>query len=461
MIIKKFYGKTIQEALKEAKEQLGDSVILIESVAAKNGTPAQVTIMLDEKLASNEKRESGDENEFRNVFYSRQAVKTNSDQNSKSDQNNTDVNVIEKGNKNKLESKEQKNDRKSIPDLTLKRKSRDESKLDDLPEPKGPDIPSSNMSRHKVPLIEIRTSENNGLNATARDSGVSREVAAIHRRLAQIESMMSDSLISANLDYASHTAFQQLLKTGIRGTTISGWFREIMNTGIDPFEDKDSFLFELGKLIRNVLTVDQHQPAQPNMVFVGASGAGKTTLVMKLATSTSFFIGKEIAIVSVEPRNTIQKYSILEPFCNEEGIPFYKVKDGIDVSKLMQKLVNYDHVLFDTPSISLEKKTAFREYWKIRQILASVMPLEVHFVVNAAMENYYFREAYAENHPLQPDYVAITHLDETQRWGHLIPFLKTMACSVRYISRGQQIPDDVNAFSPTWFAEQILSISNE
>jgi flagellar biosynthesis GTPase FlhF len=272
--------------------------------------------------------------------------------------------------------------------------------------------------------------------------------------------MLAESLISANLDYASHPTFQQLLKAGVRGTTISGWFKEIMNVGVDPFENKETFLFEMGKIIRNAITIDEPRVAQPNMVFVGASGAGKTTMIMKLVEHPDFFAQKRVAIVSVIPRNSHQKYSILEPFSRDHNLDYYQVKDGIDVSKLMKKLVEYDHVLFDTPSISLEKETAFREYWKIRQILASVMPLEVHFVVNASMEQFYFRETYAANHPLQPDYVAITHLDETQRWGHLIPFLKTLGCGVRYLSMGTQVPDDVHAFSPTWFAEQILSRAN-
>ena len=314
------------------------------------------------------------------------------------------------------------------------------------------------MSRRGTPLIEVLQTEvspeNNGY---VKEISVSREISAIQRRLEQLESMLSETLISASLDYASHTAFQQLLQTGIRATTISGWFKRIMDTGLDPFEDREPFMYELAKMIRKSISMDYMQAAQPNLVFVGPSGSGKSTLIMKLATNTAFFGGKKVALVSVIPRNSTMKYSILELFAKDAGLPYFTVNDGIDVSKLMSKLVEYDHVLFDTPSISLEKKTAFREYWKIRQILASVMPVEVHFVVNATMENYYFREAYATNHPLQPDYVAITHLDETNRWGHLIPFLKTLGVGVRYVSQGAEIPDSIQAFSPTWFAEQVLS----
>ena len=327
---------------------------------------------------------------------------------------------------------------------------------ENLPEPKGIDedyFPRKNKDDSLL-NAEIPKSSPNGYFQT---SAVNREINALHRRFDQIESMLGEALISANLDYAAHPAFQQLLNSGIRATTISGWFKEILNKGIDPNEQHDTFMFELAKIVRDALTITLPKATEPNLVFVGPSGAGKTSLIMKLATNPDFFEDRNIALVSVQPRQMGPQYTVLEPFANDHDLSFFKVRDGIDVTKLMPKLVDYDHVLFDTPSISLEKKTAFRDYWKIRQILASVMPLEVHFVIDATLENYYFREAYATNHPLQPDYVAITHLDETHRWGQLIPFLKTLGCSVRYMALGSGIPDDVNAFSPTWFAEQILS----
>lgn len=496
MILKKFYGVNINEALRDAKEQLGDDVILLESVKPEEDRPASVTVMLDEKLNATSQQQqdkSGEEN-FQNTLYKRSDVRKQQAGGGTSDSDDSDVQVKEKepeeaqkqkkesareqtSPSNKQKSSEtsdkesttdrQKDEKSNIqkPEAKLKPKKKQESSgekstkkdKDDLPEPKGLDVPPEGMSRHDESLMDKRNSSGSNNGYSYRDASVSREINALHRRFDQVESMLSEALISANLDYASHPAFQQLVNTGIRATTVAGWFKEILNKGIDPYEEHDSFMYELARVVRDALTITLPQAAQPNMVFVGASGAGKTSVIMKLATNDEFFGDKKVALVSVEPRNSEKKYTVLEPFAEDEGIDYFTVRDGIDVTKLMPKLVNYDQVLFDTPSISLEKKTAFREYWKIRQILASVLPLEVHFVINATMENYYFREAYATNHPLQPDYVAITHLDETDRWGHLIPFLKTLGCSVRYMSQGANVPDDLNAFSPTWFAEKILA----
>jgi flagellar biosynthesis GTPase FlhF len=59
-------------------------------------------------------------------------------------------------------------------------------------------------------------------------------------------------------------------------------------------------------------------------------------------------------------------------------------------------------------------------------------------------------------HPLHPDYVAITHLDEAKKWGPLIPFFADMGCGARYISSGRTIPDSLSKFEPASFAQQVL-----
>ena len=81
------------------------------------------------------------------------------------------------------------------------------------------------------------------LSQNLTESPVSKEVKALHRRFDHMEKLLSDSLISANIEYVSHPAFQQLLNTGMQATTISAWFEQVLKKGIDPFEQSQSFMF--------------------------------------------------------------------------------------------------------------------------------------------------------------------------------------------------------------------------
>jgi flagellar biosynthesis protein FlhF len=321
------------------------------------------------------------------------------------------------------------------------------------------------MSRRSTPVYNQKKSSDTPSNFRKRfsdnlqESPVSKEVKALHRRFDHMEKLLSDALVSSNIEYVSHPAFQQLLNTGMQATTVTHWFKEILNKGIDPYEQSQSFMFELAKIIRSALSFALPEPPEKNLLFVGPSGSGKTTLIMKLAKNPDFMLDKKIALISIEPKNKFIHYSTLKLFAEEENLPFYKVQDGVEMGSLLNELEEFDHLLFDTPSLSLHQETAFRDFWKIRQILSSIAPLEVHYTVNATLERYYFKENYATNHSLQPDYVAITHLDESEKWGHLIPFINGIGARVRYVSQGPNVPDNIHTFEPEWFAEKILSES--
>lgn len=238
MILKKYFGNTIQEALKSAKEALGSQLILIESVAPQGDKSASVTVMLDDKLSSTqtEQEKSKQDEEFRNVFYKRTDVSTKKAAQPKEvvkdlfvdDEQEAELETVVPV-QHKAYQSASKLPKETVPVATpafetpnLKRKKTSQTKAEptpehELPEPKGMDAPEAPMSRRAAPLIEIRQSESApSSNGYVKEVSVSREISALHRRLEQLESMLSESLISASLDYASHGAFQQLVQTGIR-----------------------------------------------------------------------------------------------------------------------------------------------------------------------------------------------------------------------------------------------------
>lgn len=285
-----------------------------------------------------------------------------------------------------------------------------------------------------------------------------REITALHKRFDKLEALLDSSLISANLDYASHPAFQQLVQTGISTSVVAGWFSDIIKEGIDPYEQTAMFMSKLSGVIRDAIRCETDRPTQKFLLFAGPAGAGKTHMIMKLTQHPDFMKKKRIAVVSVEKQagGNAPYYTILKPFCEDHNLPFYSVKTGVDVTEMQYEWEQYDHVLIDSPAMSTQQDNSFRQYWKIRQVLASLKPLEVHYVVNASLNKFYFRESSAVNHPLQPDYIAITHLDEVSQWGPVLPFMKEMGCPARYVSNGETLPDSLQKFNATWFAQRVL-----
>ena len=502
MILKKFLGKTIEAAKKSAQQMYGDDFVVLDSSDTDSSGNAGITIAADTEKSDIHPRENrGEKGQKENrkpengVSFERtldrdsekksgstlDALRRYAEKNDPADGKNIGNTVNGQRRENDAEKKysektafrpsanrqnsstgnqslySRANVRPSVPERK-EQVSKQEKKV-------APENGTENAGRDEKGLLSKFDNAGPRINRSSTSSTVpssqprreQREITALHKRFDKLEALLDSSLISSNLEYASHPAFQQLVNTGISTSVVAGWFSEIIKEGIDPYDQTSMFMSKLSGIIREAIRCETDRKTQKYLLFAGPAGAGKTHLIMKLTQHPDFMKQKNIAIVSMgQPAVSTPYYTILEPFCNDHNIPFYKVNTGVDVAEMQEEWEMYDHVLIDTPSISTQQEHSFRRYWKIRQVFASIKPVEVHYVVNASLNKFYFKESSAVNHPLQPDYIAVTHLDEVSQWGPIIPFMKEMGCPARFVSNGESLPDSLHRFDPAWFAQNVL-----
>lgn len=490
MILKKFIGKTIEAAKKSAQQMYGDDLLITGSVPARDGKQAGITIAVSEKHEKNGKSNLSSSNSkagktpingvhFESSEHTKQ-IGTRYEPSPVSPNLRALRRYAEQLDRGNSYQEIEKN---IHTDLSAAKISKNEAGISDNSKQKN-GISANQMysranirhSEKEIKQPENSVSSKNGRSLLAQfdqsrpkfiesaPSAVSterrekREVTALHKRFDKIEALLDSALISSNINYVSHTAFQQLIHAGISTTVVSGWFSDVVKQGIDPFEQTETFMSKLSAIIREALTFPVSKDVKKYQLFSGPSGSGKTQLIMKLMMHPDFMQNKKTAVAVFLPREKQNQhyYTILEPFCRDHDIPYFGISGGDEVTTLQKQWDEFEHILIDTPSISIQQEGSFREYWKIRQVFASLTPLEVHYVVNASLNRFYFRDSSAIHHPLHPDYIAITHLDEVSQWGPMIPFLKEMACGVRYISSGNSVPDSLSEFNPAWFAQRVL-----
>lgn len=503
MILKKFLGKTIEAAKKTAQQMYGDDFVVLDS--SDSDGKSQITVAVDKKeTESDQRRLHRDTLQDNGVLFERtgespkpSAKKTNGVSSNleklrqyaennelsggKNIGNNTSDSTGEKTsfkktafsptgqngsadqNKSTIYSRASARPSTSFTPTPPAAKSSDRSGDMNTPDTdtaaKTPETTRSEkpdlLSRFDKAGPKIHRTSNVPSSAPRKER---REITALHKRFDKLEALLDSSLISSNLDYASHPAFQQLVQTGISTSIVAGWFSEIIKEGIDPYDQTEMFMSKLSGIIRDAIRCETDRKTQKYLLFTGPAGAGKTNMIMKLTQHPDFMKHKKIAVVSLAPQmaSGVPYYTILQPFCEDHNLPFYSIKTGVDVTEVQEEWEAYDHVLIDSPSISTQQENSFRQYWKIRQVLASLKPLEVHYVVNASLNKFYFKESSAINHPLHPDYIAVTHLDEVSQWGPIIPFMKEIGCPARFVSNGDTLPDSIHKFDPTWFAQNVL-----
>ncbi|MGB0345866.1 MAG: hypothetical protein ACPGGA_00200 [Balneolaceae bacterium] len=488
MILKNIFGKTVEAAKKTAHQMYGDDILILEaSEATSDGQNAKITIFSDsqreEKTSSRNHTKS-----FRDTLKEEdngvQFERSSSAISSSNKRENSNLMSLRKYATEQILTEKKKESQKELvgageqflpqeepiqektsqqfyrranlrpaPQKNIQQEEvlQDESPATIIPKTAGKFITHFRESKPKENFNEARMAVQSPIENQ-------KAIKALHKRFDKLEALLDSSLISANLDYACHPVFQQLVQTGINTSKVSGWFSDIIKNGIDPFEHNELFMAKLAGILRDSLGKAPTKDASQFMLFAGPSGSGKTSLIMKLCLHPDFMLNKNVAVVTVHPQQNPGNmyYSILESFCRNENISHYTVKKGLDVGENIEEWKEFDHVLIDTPSLSIEQEDSFREYWKIRQLLTPLTPLEVHFVVDAARSKFYFANTTAKNHPMQPDYISITHLDEVSQWGPIIPFMKEMDCAARYISNGSDLPTSLSEFNPQWFAQKVL-----
>lgn len=453
MTLKKYYGNTIEEARNKAKKQLGNKFIILETVPDDGNQFSYVTVMVDEDTALSVNQQKTELQTIHNASEDKNVsfVKSNS-------AIKKPLHYIQKVMNDPTFGFDL--ERKKSTSVTEQSQLRQNNKNGKAGLQQSDDISTDKQNLlvkrdHSLFHYETASEANerpHHLFKNGTSSDYHREIQSLRKQVKNLEAKFTESVILANIDYISHPAFQQLLSAGIPAITIATWFKNIMEKGINPDYDSQAFLMQLGKQLKNHLPKEAPDPPVQNIIFVGTSGSGKTSLIMGLLNDQNLFKKSKIAVVNINLPQNKKHYTILEPFCEDHKIPFYSVTSGTGLTKIHSHLKDFDHIFYDTASISLFNEGALQKYWQIRQLLASVTPLEIHMVVNANSQNILRKKT--GNNPIQPDFIDITHLDENHKWGQLIPFIHPYQCNVRYISHG---PGEIEKFEPEPFVETILS----
>lgn len=505
MIFKKIFGKTLDAARKSAKQMYGEDYRVYEEKEGEE--ESGITVVVDEKKASSRKPATGSEEG--DVRFERSDLPDGIDETKIAPQLEALRRIAEEQSRKKEQTRniqKRKNQQfrqvltkpsdsiseqpslfsnREKPVTTYSRNSvrqpitsqeKGSSKAKEpeeassagvgLSRPADPDQTGGSLlnqfdqtgPRLKKPLIKPKPAEEKPETRNQQiPRAQEREISALHKRFDRLEALIAKQLVTPNVSFVSHPAFQQLIRSGISVSLVTRWFSTIINEGIDPYDQSKRFMARLSEILKEVLSVESNTKPLKYQLFTGPAGAGKTHLIMKLLLHDDFLKERRCAVLSLLPADEKGPYyTILEPFCRDQAIPLYEVRKGVDITEKLEEWSDFEYVLIDTPSLQMEQEHSFREYWKVRQMMAPLTPLEVHFVVNAARSRHYFKSTSSSHHPLQPDYIALTHLDEMDHPGSLVPFLDEMDASVRYVSTGDEVPGSIDTFKPVRFAQKLL-----
>lgn len=198
------------------------------------------------------------------------------------------------------------------------------------------------------------------------------------------------------------------------------------------------------------------EPGEKKVVFfIGPTGVGKTTTIAKIASKFSLEENAQVALVTADTYR-IAATEQLRTYANILNIPFRVVYNGEDLVEAIQDFDDYDLILVDTSGHSSKNESQMEE---TRKLIESVEDKEsvMAYLVLSTTTKYKDLINIVDAYKDIPDYRLIfTKIDETSCLGNILNIKLYTGANLSYITDGQNVPDDIEQLNPQRIVKQLL-----
>ena len=285
------------------------------------------------------------------------------------------------------------------------------------------------------------------------------QIQVLHDRLGAMERRFSAASIGTAQRWGAHPFFVALLEKGMRPATLARLFNRLAEAGYDPETDLETLRWALAQELSRFIEMDVPEQSVSTQLFIGASGAGKTSLLLKLAKDAAVYGRRSVAVIVVLPEDeeAALQHNPTDLY-RRFGLAVQGVQDAKAMRAALDRVRDFDHILIDTPPLPLDEAAAHQMAGRLAQITSAAGYHQVHLVVNTTRALDAIDATWLGRLPLRPDDLALTHLDETSGLGRVAEWIASVERPVRFVSASPLVRDGVIAFSPNWLAEQLLDL---
>ena len=195
---------------------------------------------------------------------------------------------------------------------------------------------------------------------------------------------------------------------------------------------------------------------KPNVVFfVGPTGVGKTTTIAKIASNYKVEFGRKVAFITTDTYR-IAATEQLNVYANILDAPMEIVYSKEDINSTIAKFKDYDLIFVDTAGFSHKNES---QRGDIKHLLDEVDPkyhTETYLVLSATTKYRDLLEIVDIYHEIADYKLIFTKLDETTAYGNLLNVKLYSGADLSYMTNGQNVPDDIEVFDTQKIVKQLL-----
>lgn len=272
------------------------------------------------------------------------------------------------------------------------------------------------------------------------------ELAGLKQALSQFQKI-PQSVVSTHpgadhgLSYEFSSTFEKLTQAGIL-PEIAAEILGVAQQQMPPVRFKNKALVDAWTaryLLDSTQIVGEEKAPAKVQVFVGPSGAGKTSSLVKLAAHAAVKDQKKIVLLTTDTFK-VGAADQMRIYAQILNVPFAVIRRQSDWTYLLNQLGGYDLILCDFPGMTLK---SVEEITLLRGLLPpESVAADIHLVLPATAKNADLFEIGKRFRVSGFKDVIFTGLDESVQHGAIYNFMKSFEVPLHSFGTGSRVPED-------------------
>lgn len=277
--------------------------------------------------------------------------------------------------------------------------------------------------------------------STGNTQALAGEVADIRRQLARMSAVASRSggrLEAGRLSPYGNPALEQLegllALAGVDLDLSLEILRSLQGPGTMATgrQVREAFELEVKKRVR----VSTEFPRI--VALVGPPGAGKTTMLVKLAVHYGLITRRPTQILSIDPHRVAASEQ-LRSYAAILGMGFETMETVGALAQSLEEHAGKELILLDTPGYGPKEMDLAPD---LAQFLSTYPSLDVHLVLSCCSKPADLSSVVDRYAIFHPSKLLFTRLDETSSYGCILNETARTELPLSFFGTGQRIPDD-------------------